>query len=60
MPLTRAAELMDEGVIGDLSSTHLTFMGYLLKTEEFLETSVPAMIERMRSEDVDVALLVPV
>ncbi len=60
MPLTRAAELVDEGVIGNLAPTHLTFMGYLLKTEEFLETSVQAMIERMRSEDVDVALLVPV
>jgi D-proline reductase (dithiol) PrdB len=60
MPLARAAELVDEGVVGGLAPTHYSFMGYLLKPEEFLRTSVPAMIERMQSEDVGAVLLVPV
>jgi D-proline reductase (dithiol) PrdB len=60
MPLARAAELVAEGMVSELSPTHFSFMGYLLKPEEFLRTSVPAMIARMRSEEVDAALLVPV
>ena len=60
LPLRRAAELADEGFLGDVAATHYSFMGYLLRPETFLETSVPAMIEGMRSEEVDVALLVPV
>jgi D-proline reductase (dithiol) PrdB len=60
LPLERAAELAAAGVVGDLAPTHFTFMGYLLKPEVFLRTSVPAMIERMHGEDVDVVLLVPV
>jgi hypothetical protein len=38
---------------------HHRFMGYLLRPEEFLRTSVPAMIERMRQEQADIALLAP-
>jgi D-proline reductase (dithiol) PrdB len=60
MPLERLDELAAEGVIGEVAATHYSFMGYLLRPEEFLRTSVPAMIERMRAEGVDVALLVPV
>ncbi len=59
LPLDRLDELTVSGEIGAAAATHFSFMGYLLKPEEFLETSVPKMIERMRSEGVDVALLVP-
>ncbi len=60
LPLERAAELAAEGFLGDVAPTHYSFMGYLLRPETFLETSVPVMIERMKAEDVDVVLLVPV
>lgn len=60
LPLGRAAELVDGGILGDVAPTHYSFMGFLLRPETFLETSVPAMIERMKAEDVDVVLLVPV
>jgi hypothetical protein len=60
MPLERMDELAAEGTIGEVAPTHYSFMGYLLRPEEFLRKSVPAMIERMQSEGVDVALLVPV
>jgi D-proline reductase (dithiol) PrdB len=60
MPLERMDELAAEGVIGEAAPTHYSFMGYLLRPEEFLRKSVPAMIERMQAEEVDVALLVPV
>jgi hypothetical protein len=60
LPLTRLEELADAGVIGEPAPSHYSFMGYLLRPEQFLRTSVPAIIERMRAEAVDAALLVPV
>ena len=60
MPLTRLAELADAGVIGSSAPSHYSFMGYILKPQELLERSVPAMIERLKQEEVDAVLLVPV
>jgi D-proline reductase (dithiol) PrdB len=60
LPLRRAEELVADGHLGELAPTHYSFMGFLLRTETFLEESVPAMIEKMRSEDVEAVLLVPV
>ena len=60
LPLERAGELGAKGFLGDVAATHYSFMGYLLRPETFLETSVPAMIEGLKAEEVDVVLLVPV
>ena len=48
------------GEIGEVAPSHYSFMGYLLRPEEFLRTSVPAIVEGLKAEAVDVALLVPV
>jgi len=60
MPLARLAELQEEGFVGESAPSHYSFMGYILKERELLETSTPAMIERMKAEGVDAVLLVPV
>lgn len=60
LPLRRLAEAEAEGWIGRVAPSHYSFMGYLLDPTEFLERSVPAMIERMRAEAVDAAVFVPV
>jgi D-proline reductase (dithiol) PrdB len=60
LPLTRLEELAEAGVIGEPAPSHYSFMGYLLRPEEFLRASVPAIVERMNAETVDAALLVPV
>ena len=60
LPLRRLAEAQAEGRIGRIASSHYSFMGYLLDPTEFLECSVPAMLERMSAERVDVAIFVPV
>ncbi len=60
LPLRLLAEAQAEGRIGRIAPSHYRFMGYLLDPTEFLERSVPAMLERMRAEAVDVALFVPV
>ncbi len=59
LPLERLADLDAARDIGSIAPTHYSFMGYLLKPEEFLKKSVPPMIERMHAEGVDVALLAP-
>lgn len=60
LPLDRAAELVDEGVIGSLAPSHYSIMGYLLRVETLLEETVPLLTERLRAEAVDVVLLAPV
>ena len=60
MPLTRLAELEAEGFVGSSAPSHYSFMGYILKEKELLETSTVAMIEQMKKEEVDAVLLVPV
>jgi len=60
LPLDRAEELAANGEFGSVAPTHYAFMGYLLRPEEFLHMSVVAMIEHMRAESVDLAMLVPV
>ncbi len=60
LPLRRLDELARDGVIGAAAPTHYSFMGYLLEPEQFLAQSVPRMIDGMRAESVDAALLVPV
>ncbi len=60
MPLTRLEELVAAGKVGSAAPSHYSFMGYLLRPEVFLSTAVPAMIARLKAEEVDAALLVPV
>ena len=60
LPLRRLAEAAAQGQIGRVAPSHYSFMGYLLDPTEFLERSVPAMIERMRAEAVDAAVFAPV
>ena len=60
LPLRRLAEAEAAGRIGRVAPSHYSFMGYLLDPAEFLQHSVPAIIERMREESVDAAVFVPV
>lgn len=60
LPLERLAEMEMRGEIGRVAPSHYSFMGYLLDPTEFLASTVPAMIARMRAEGVDAAVFVPV
>ena len=59
MPLTRLDELVELGEVGDSAASHYSFMGYLLRPEEFLRTSVPSIVDGLRAESVDAVVLVP-
>lgn len=60
LPLERLADLERAREIGRSAPSHYSFMGYLLDPTEFLASTVPAMIERMQAEGVDVAVFLPV
>jgi len=59
LPMRRLAELAEEGSVGRPAATHYSIMGYLLEPKELIETTVPAIAERLRDEGVDAAALVP-
>lgn len=59
-PLGRLEELVREGVLGGLAPTHYSVMGYATDAALLAGTTAPALASRMRDEEVDAALIVPV
>ena len=59
LPIDRLRELAAAGFVGHMAASHYSFMGYLLDPEELLQKSIPAIIENLQSEQVDVVALVP-
>jgi D-proline reductase (dithiol) PrdB len=59
LPLQRLLELEARGEIGRAAANHYSIMGYILQPQELLEQSVPAMVQHMQRDEVDVVLLVP-
>jgi D-proline reductase (dithiol) PrdB len=59
LPLQPLMELERRGVVGRSADHHYSYMGYILQPRELLEKGVPAMIQHMKQEGVDIALLVP-
>ncbi len=60
LPLRRLSELEEGKEIGRSAPHHYSYMGYILEPKVLLEESVPAVIDRLRGDDVDVVVLVPV
>jgi hypothetical protein len=61
LPLDRLRELVAAGEVGALAPTHYSIMGYQGNdTRELEQRSAPEIAAAMRSEGVDLALLVPV
>lgn len=59
LPIDRLREMNAAGLIGRVADSHYSFMGYLLDPAELLKKSIPAIVERLQSERVDVVALVP-
>lgn len=59
LPLDRLRELVAEDVLGSLAPTHYSMMGYVPQTTALVEETAPEIARRMRSEEVDFALLTP-
>jgi D-proline reductase (dithiol) PrdB len=59
LPLQRLLELEDRGEIGRSAPNHYSFMGYILQPQVLLQDSIPAMIQGMKRDRVDIVVLVP-
>ena len=60
MPLDRLRELEAAREIGGLAPRHVSVMGSITAPGRFIKHSVPEIVELLRSDEVDVALMVPV
>ena len=59
-PLAALRTLREQGAIGGLSSHALTFMGGIYSQRRLGESLIPALVDRVRDMNADLALLVPV
>lgn len=60
MPLQRLIELETLGGIGHSAARHYSYMGYILQPQRLLTDSVPAMIQCMKQDGVNLVILIPV
>lgn len=60
LPLDRLHELAAEGTIGKVAPRHVSFMGSVTAPGRLMTKTVPQVVDLMTSDEVDVALLVPV
>ena len=60
LPLDRLHELEADGVIGSVSPRHISVMGSITAPGRYLRKTLPEATEILTSDEVDVALMVPV
>jgi D-proline reductase (dithiol) PrdB len=60
LPLDRLRELAADGAIGEVAPRHLSFMGSITAPGRLIRDTAPRAAEILVSDEVDVALLVPV
>jgi Glycine/sarcosine/betaine reductase selenoprotein B (GRDB) len=60
LPLRHLEDLHNEGLLGKLSDTVISFMGYQPDVIRVLEETIPAVIETATTEKIRSALLIPV
>lgn len=59
VPLRHLEDLVREGVIGTLTDSFISFMGYQPDVTRVLDETIPAVIAAVKAEQADAALLVP-
>jgi D-proline reductase (dithiol) PrdB len=59
LPLTRLAELEQEGIVGRMAPSSYSFYGFQFQGTEFLTEAILPMAEKMKSEGVEAVLLTP-
>ena len=58
-PLQRLQEVAQAGEIGRVAPRHYSIMGYILRPEQLLAETVPAIIRDLKEDLADVVVLVP-
>jgi hypothetical protein len=59
IPLRHLADLVDEGVIGQLAPAVISFMGYQPDVTRTVHELIPAILAAVKAEAAQAALLVP-
>jgi D-proline reductase (dithiol) PrdB len=59
LPIDRLDELLEMKKVGRAASSHYSIMGYILDPEELLQETVPAIIEHLEADQVDIVVLIP-
>lgn len=59
VPLRHLNQMVNNGLIGELAPTVISFMGYLPLATRLVDETIPAILEVARQERADAALLVP-
>ncbi len=59
-PVDRVRELEESGRIGSVAREHVSLMGSITAPGRFVRDTAPVFARRLRDDDVDIALLVPV
>ena len=59
-PIDALRAMATSGEIGELTEVGLTFMGGIYSQRRLAETLIPALVERVKELEADIALLVPV
>lgn len=59
-PIDRLRELTEAGRIGSLNHRHLSLMGSITAPGHLIKKSIPLVMPQLVSDDVDIALLIPV
>ena len=59
-PVEQLRTMVDEGVIDSIAPDAYTLMGGIYSTRRVREELIPALVDRVLADDVDVVLLVPV
>ena len=60
LPLRRLRELVEAGVVGEVSPRHFSIMGYILDATELCNVTAPQLAKELIDDEVDLVLLVPV
>ena len=59
IPQTHLQALVDEGKIGSMASTIVSFMGYQPDATQVVDETTPAVVAVAQAEQADAVLLVP-
>jgi hypothetical protein len=59
LPMRHLQELVDEGIIGEIAPSIVSFMGYQPDATRVVDETFPPLLEQAQAEQIDTALLVP-
>lgn len=59
LPIHRFQEFENEGIIGSIAETNFSYYGFQLEPTELIKKTMPKVVQRMKSENVEAVLLTP-